>query len=194
MGEFEDLVRRTRCFRRFDPSVSISNEFLESIIDTARYTSSPLNKQPLRYIIVNTEEYKDKVFAPLKWASHLEDWNGPSELEKPSAYIIVLNHVGKSDYHLIDAGIVMQTMMLHLSSYGLNGCMMASIDKALYREIFDIEEAYEPLFALAIGFGSEKVETIALRDSENGMDYYRDENDTHIVPKRGLTEVLLGSF
>ena len=44
----------------------------------------------------------------------------------------------------------------------------------------------------SVAFGKPD-ETVVLTDAEDGkVDYYRDENDVHYVPKRPLAELIIG--
>ena len=187
--ELKEIVEKTRCYRRFK-KVDIMYDELTQVIDLARITSSARNLQPLRYIIVTKQKYKEEVFKPLRWAGALVSWNGPKEDEKPSAYIIVCADKNIADYCMVDAGIAMQTIMLALTTKGYSSCILASIDKDKYKEIFKLQENIEPLFAIAIGKAGEKIKIV---ESEN-VNYYRNEKDEHCVPKRNLDKVIIGFF
>jgi len=187
--EIKEIVEKTRCYRRFK-KVNITQEELIKVIDLARVTSSAKNLQPLRYVVVTKDKYKKEVFKPLKWAGALPRWEGPKSDEQPSAYIIVIADKSISDYCMVDAGIAMQTIMLSLTAIGYRGCILASIDKKRYKEIFNLSDDLEPLFAIAIGKAGERVKIV---ESEN-INYYRNEDDEHCVPKRKLKEVIAGLF
>ncbi|MFH1124395.1 MAG: nitroreductase family protein [Pseudomonadota bacterium] len=47
----EDLVRRTRSYRRFFQDHPISMETLKKLVGLARLSASSANRQPLKYII-----------------------------------------------------------------------------------------------------------------------------------------------
>ena len=87
--EFKDLVKNTRTTRRFKKDIKIEPKELEEVIDIARVTSSAMNKQPLKYLIVTKEELVKNLATTCKWASHLTQWT-QSEDEQPSAFIVVV--------------------------------------------------------------------------------------------------------
>lgn len=188
--DFKRMVERTRCARRFNHEVKINNDELVELVDTARITSSAKNMQPLKYIIVNDEEYFNEVHKPIQWAAHLSNWD-QSENERPSAYIIVVNDTSIEGFSMIDAGIAMQTIMLGLNAKGYAGCMLASIDKQAYKKLFSLKDHLEPMMAIAVGICDEEIGLVEARNGD--INYYR-ENDKHIVPKRPLDEVLLGCY
>ena len=187
--EFKQIVKNTRATRRFKQNITVSNDKLVEIIDLVRTTSSSKNMQPLKYIVITEEDIKEEIYKPLKWAAHLKEWD-QSEDEKPSAYILIVNDTNIDGIAMIDAGIALQTIMLGLTSMGLNGCPLASIDKSAYKKLFSLEDNLEPFLIIAIGHSTEN---ITLVDVKNDTNYYRDENENHFVPKRTLKDVLIAT-
>ncbi|QDF29360.1 nitroreductase family protein [Halarcobacter anaerophilus] len=188
--EFKDLVKNTRTTRRFKKNISIFNKDLEEIIDTARVVSSAMNKQPLKYIIVTKKKLVEKLSSSSKWASHLENWT-QSKDEQPSAYIIVLNDSSIDGYSMLDCGIALNTIMLGLKLKGFASCPLGSIDKELCKNLFSLSKNLEPILGIAVGIENETVKLVDLKKDTN---YYRDENDTHCVPKRVLKDILIKKY
>ena len=186
-NEFKTIVQNTRATRRFKQDFNINKQDLIDLIDLARITSSGKNMQPLKYIVVTDEILKDKVYKPLVWAAHLTQWT-QSSLEKPSAYIIVVNDTNIDGFSAIDSGIAMQTINLGATIKGFSSCILASIDKEMYKNIFNLDNHLEPIFAIAFG---KKDEDINIVEMKNDTNYYRDEDDTHCVPKRALEDILI---
>ena len=186
--DFIELTNNTRCVRRFKPDVTIPRYELIELINLARKTSSGKNMQPLKYIAITDDKIKDEVYKPLVWAAHLKDWDQSAD-EKPSAYILILNDTRIDGFSSIDSGIAMQTIMLGANTKGYAGCMLASIDKEAYKELFNLESHLEPMFIIALGVKNEEVKVVDIRHSN--INYYRDKNDIHCVPKRKLSAVLI---
>ncbi|HDL54159.1 MAG TPA: nitroreductase, partial [Proteobacteria bacterium] len=86
----EELVRTNRSYRRFYQDHSISGDTLKEFIGLARLTPSTANRQPIRYILSGDPEKNARIFPHLAWAGYLADWNGPTEGERPSGYILLL--------------------------------------------------------------------------------------------------------
>jgi nitroreductase len=188
-NEFKNMILQTRCTRRFAPCEIKKKELLE-LIDLARNSSSAKNMQPLKYITITDEKEKNEVYKPLMWAGHLIEWN-QSKSEKPSAYILVINDTSIDGFAPIDSGIAMQTIMLGATAKGLSGCMLASIDKVAYKKLFNLANHLEPMFIIALGKKNEDIQLVTPKDEDTN--YYRDENDTHCVPKRPLEEIVLNA-
>ena len=187
-NDFKNIVDNTRSTRRFKPNINISRDELIQLIELAKNSSSGKNMQPLKYIAITDEQIKDEVYKPLVWAAHLTQWD-QSKDEKPSAYILVINDKTIEGFSTIDSGIAMQTIMLGATAKGYAGSILASIDKEAYSKLFKLDSHLEPMFIIALGISDENIKVVDIQNSDTN--YYRDENDTHCVPKRSLNEVLI---
>ncbi len=58
--ELLELVKTRRSIRKFKPD-PISDEYVEKIIDVARWAPSGANSQPWEFIIVKKQEHRDKI-------------------------------------------------------------------------------------------------------------------------------------
>lgn len=188
---FKNLVEKSRCTRRFEKNIEIAISDIEELINVSRVTSSAKNMQPLKYIIVTQKEAVIKLAKTTKWATHLSDWT-QSEDERPSAFIILLNDKNIDGFAMFDAGVAFEAISLGASSKGLNVCALASIDKEVCKELFEIPQNCEVMIGIALGKKAETIKIVEVED--NDTNYYRDEKDAHCVPKRALEEVVLGKY
>ncbi|MCF8054469.1 MAG: nitroreductase family protein [Deltaproteobacteria bacterium] len=186
----KELVQKSRSYRRFYQEEPISLATLEELVDLARLTPSAANKQPLKYLLINTPEKNEAVFQCLAWAGYLKDWDGPTEGEKPAGYIVMLGDKDISVSYNFDNGIAAQTIMLGAVERGLGGCMIVSIKREKLAQALAIPNTYEILIVLALGKPKEKV---ILQDISPSGDvkYWRDAQGNHYVPKRPLREIIL---
>ena len=188
---FNDLVRRSRSYRRFDQETSIGLNTLRELVDLARYSPSAGNLQPLKYVLSSDPEKNALIFRDLGWAVYLKDWSGPEEGERPSAYIIILGDTEISKSVVWDHGISAQTIMLGAASSGFGGCIIATINKERLRKSLAIPPRYEILLVLALGKPKETVVTEPMASNGN-IKYWRDDKGVHHVPKRPLDEIIIG--
>jgi nitroreductase len=185
----KDLVFKNRSYRRFDESHKIELRTLESFIELARLSSSGANRQPLKYILYNKPEDCERVFPFLAWAGYLREWPGPVKGERPTAYILVLGDKTITENFGIDHGIASQSIMLGAAEAGLGGCMIQSIKREELANELSLPDRFEILLVLAIGKPVEKVVLDEIKD--NDVKYWRDEDQTHHVPKRNLNDLIL---
>jgi len=187
---FRELVLKNRSYRRFEENERISEETLKELVDLARLSPSAANLQPLRFILSADSDKNDRIFSCLAWAGYLNDWPGPSEGERPAAYIVILGDTSIVHSFGCDHGIAAQSILLGAVEKGLGGCMIASIKRAALRQSLNIPEQYEVLLVLALGRPREKV-VIEPLGPDGCIRYWRDEEGVHHVPKRPLEELLL---
>lgn len=185
----KDLILKNRSYRRFYQSEKISKAQLRDWIDLARNSASARNAQTLKYILSYEEELNARIFEQLAWAGYLSWWPGPEDGERPSAYIVVLNDSLISSNHFCDEGIAIQSILLGATEDGYGGCIIHSVNRNKLSEILNLSEQYEILYVLALG---KPKETVVLDEVKVGdIKYWRDENEVHHVPKRGLDEIIL---
>lgn len=185
----KDLILKTRSYRRFYQSDKISKDQLRDWIDLARNSASARNGQSLKYILSTEELLNSKIFELLSWAGYLTNWAGPEEGERPSAYIVILNDNLISKNYFCDDGIAIQSILLGATETGYGGCIIHSVNRNKLREVLNLPEQYEILYVLALGKPKETVVIDEIKDGD--FKYWRDENQVHHVPKRGLDEIIL---
>jgi nitroreductase len=186
----KDLILRSRSYRRFDESVPVPMSMLRELVELARFSPSGANRQPLKFKLYNEEADRERIFPCLAWAGALRDWPGPAQGERPMAYVMILGDTEISKNFATDEGIMAQSMMLGAAESGFGGCMLGAINRKRLREELAIPDRYEILLILALGKPAEKV---VLEDLAPGasINYWRDEEDVHHVPKRTLEELIL---
>lgn len=183
-----ELIRTNRSYRRFHQSERITVEQLEKWISLARFSASGRNMQPLKYALSTEESMNNEIFGHLAWAGYLTDWAGPSEGEKPAAYIVVLHDKYISDNYFCDDGIAMQSILLGAVSDGYGGCIIGSVNRAKVAAMLNLPPHLHILWVIALG---KPAESVILHDLEgDNIRYWRDENNIHHVPKRKLKELI----
>ena len=184
-----ELVKKNRSYRRFDSSVKITEGEMRSMIESARCSASAANRQRIRFALVSSKLECDTVFANIKLAGYLKDWQGPSESERPTAYVILATKEEKLDTPLaVDLGIAAQSILLTATEMGFGGCMILSFDHAAVDALIRNDE-YKSALVIALGKPSERVYLTDVKDGD--IKYFRDENDDHAVPKLSLDELII---
>ena len=185
-----DLVIRNRSCRRFDEDFVIERQTLVDLIDLARLSASAGDLQPLKYILSCMPEKNALIFRHLAWAGYLEDWPGPREGERPSAYIVVLRDTEIGDAFGCDHGIAAQSILLGAVEQGLAGCMIGSIDRKALGAALHVPDQFKILLVLALG---KPRETVVIEETgpQGNIKYWRDETGVHHVPKRLLRELII---
>jgi nitroreductase len=185
-----DLVLTNRSYRRFHQDEAIDLEVLRELVDLARLSASGANKQPLKYVLSSDPDTNALIFPHLGWAGYLEDWSGPAEGERPSAYVVILGDTEIRRSFGCDHGIAAQSILLGATERGLGGCMIGSVKKRGLRDALEIPSRYEILLVIALGKPKETV-AIETVGPDGDIEYWRDDEGVHHVPKRPLDDIIL---
>jgi nitroreductase len=163
---------------------------MRDLIDLARQTPSGNNRQPLKYVISCQPEMNKAIYRTIAWAASLPEWDGPDESERPTGYVVILNDNRIGNPRMDNVGIAAQTILLGAVSMGLGGCMFGSVKRSLLKDILALEDHLEVQLVISLG---KPVEKIVLKEAqlEGSVTYYRDPDQTHYVPKRSLSEVIV---
>jgi len=186
-----DLVLQNRSYRRFQQNHAIDMATLRELVELTTLCPSSGNLQPLRYALSCDPDSNAKIFQHLAWAGYLTDWPGPTQGERPSAYIVVLGDTQACHDVNCDHGIAAQTILLGAVERGLGGCMIGAVQREPLRRLLDIPERYKILLVIALGKPRETV-VIDPVGPDGSIKYWRDNGSVHHVPKRSVDEVILG--
>lgn len=188
-----DLIMRCRSIRRFYEDVRIDDETLRQLVDLARMSPTSANLQPLKFLLCNDPQMNSLVNDHLSWAGYLNNWEGPKPGERPSAYIFILGDTNISRTITADQGIAAHSILLGATELGLGGCIIASIKRRELRPLINLPDTYEILLIVALGKPREEV-VLEETGKDGDIQYWRDENNVHHVPKRPLDELIIGKL
>lgn len=186
--ELREIVEKARTVRRFRENSPIPQFILHELVDLARLAPCGANKQAIRYCIVTQPELRKKVFATLGWAAYLTDWDGPSEGERPAAYIIQLENAADPCLRPVDPGFAAQNILLGAAEKDLGACLIDNVKREELAKSLNLPEGWRVLYVIALGTAAEEVQIRPI-DPEHGIRYWREEL-VHCVPKRTLEELI----
>ena len=188
---FRELVKQSRSRRTFSAEARLTRQTLVELCDVARYTPAAMNLQPLKYRLVSDADEVARMTGITRWAAALTK-KMPLEGRGPSGYIVICHDTTISErkpIFMIDVGIAAQTIMLGACERGFGGCIIGSAKAEDVAHLLQLPETAIPVLILGLGVPDEKV---VLTEAKDGaVKYYRDENNTHFVPKRPLKELIL---
>ena len=186
-----DILVKARSIRRFDNGRPIEYDSLVELIEGVRYTPSTSNLQALKFYISNDKETNALIRANTAWARLLEGYNGPSDDENPTAYIVICLDTDISDKVELfrkDVGIAAQTINLLACEKGIGCCMIGSFGASRLIEDLSLAPNLSPQLVLALGYPTECPSVI---DANGDVKYFRDENGDHFVPTRRVNELII---
>ncbi|MCW4039746.1 MAG: nitroreductase family protein [Candidatus Bathyarchaeota archaeon] len=182
---YETIINR-RTTRKFQQK-PVAEQVLRRCVDAARLSPSGSNRQPLKYVIVNTKDQLQKVFKATRWAGSLPEYY-PSDDEAPMAYIAILLDTTIRESPAHDAGIAAMSISLVAYDAGIASCMLGGIDRGVLRDVLKVPEHLNIILLVALGYAAEK--QVAEVAEDGNIKYWLDENGVIHVPKRSLDEIL----
>lgn len=186
MTVYEAIMNR-RTIRKFTQQ-PVGREKLLKLVDCARMAAYGANAQPLKFKIVDDKETADEIFPKTKWAAMLDNGT-PAEGERPAAYIAVIGDTDIKKTFEVDAGAAVTNMMLAAEEMGIATCWMGAIDRAAIKRILGLDEKYELVYILALGYPAQRSRAVEMKNGSTK--YYLDDEAVLNVPKRSMEEILL---
>ena len=189
----KELIKKNRSVRGYDNSREVTIEELREMVDCARLSASSVNMQPLKYILVRTEDGKARVLEQVSFAAKLSTLKLPHKGNEPMAYIVICQdeQISKSETGFLrDVGIAAQSITLAATELGLGACMLGYFSPDKLRQALDLSENLKPQLVISLGKSVEDIRIVEIEEGES-TDYYRDEAGIHYVPKRILDDVII---
>ncbi|RRD69323.1 MULTISPECIES: nitroreductase family protein [unclassified Desulfovibrio] len=191
--DFKALMEEARTCRRFVEEKPLSMADLEWLVECARLAPSARNAQSLRFALVGHGPACQKLFALTRWAAALKDWGGPHEGERPTGFIVILAPADAGQLVFYDVGIAAQSMQLAAASRGWGCCMIYSFDHKAVPELLRVPADMKAALVLGLGLAREK-RVVAPLPADGSVQYWRDAQGVHHVPKRPLEDLIAGRY
>ena len=188
-----ELAMKNRSYRGYDESYRFTKEELMELVNVTRFAASSVNRQPFAYYIAWEKDEVDKIQKLTKWARGLPQMTLPHPGMCPTGWVIVLHNTDWApnvERFRQDRGIVAQTLLLAAAEKGLGGCMIGNYVPDEVKAALDLPDNMVPVLIIALGKPAEKI-VITEVGEDGDVNYYRDENDVHYVPKRKLEDIVL---
>ncbi len=189
---FEELVRKTRSYRSFDPEYPIEKKRLLDWISLMRLTPSSRNLQMMKFRVVLSDAERGSLLALTRWAGALPQLHLPPVGHEPAAYVVIC-----ADQTIVknakdfgkDVGILAQTLLLAATNDGFGGCMIGNFSPDEVRDCLHLSPELTPVLVVALG---KPDETVVLTDlpADGCINYYRTDG-VHYVPKRSLSDLVI---
>ena len=151
----EEILKRRWSPRAFSDRM-VEPEKLRSLWEAARWAPSSFNEQPWHFIVAT----RDKPAEHAKLLSCLVEKNQQWARYAPVLMISVteLNFAktGKPNRHAFhDVGLAMGSLLVEATALDLFVHQMAGFSPDKVKELFAVPEGFEPVAAIAIGYGAD---------------------------------------
>lgn len=137
--------------RQFSPQ-NVQSEIKRNVLEAARMTGTGLNTQHWRFVLVEDRDRLKKL---------AEDSTSGMWIEGANFAVIVLTNP-KYNFHMIDAGRVLQNMQLAAWNYGVASGLFTGVREDKLRNDFEIPK--ELNITLVVGFGYPSNKLVGKKD------------------------------
>lgn len=186
--ELMELLKTRRTYRRYEQR-KVDGSIIDEMLLAASYASSAANRQPLSYIVVQSEEKLKAVFPMTCWARYLPAEQGkPKEAEQPVLFVAVVQNTDISTECDIDVGLAISNMTLAAWKHGVGSCIIGAFDRARLSEVFSLSTNQVLHTMVAFGYPLHKSRLTAIEGGD--IRYYLDKNGDYVVPKRNVKDIV----
>ncbi len=135
--EFSKVIQTRRSLRRYDPDRPIPEDTLQRILEAGRIAPSASNKQPWEFLVVKSEEMRQKLSS-----CYDRDW-----LKNAPVILVILGNreeawVRDNDGHNsieVDLTIAMDHIILAAANEGVGSCWILAYNYKQLKEVLNLE-------------------------------------------------------
>ena len=118
----------------------IPDDVVERILDAGRLAGSAVNRQPWRFVVVETEELRERVAETVYAAANVQN----------AALVVAISTEGAKSP--LDVGRAMQNMFLAAWNEGVVSCPNGMPDAARTAQVLGLEGGERPVVVLSFGY------------------------------------------
>lgn len=144
------MEQRFSC-RSYNLGRTVDRDLISAVLDAARIAPSACNRQPWKFLVVESEEARDIIAM-----AYNRDW-----IRSAPAYIIALgdhdeawHRADGKDHTDVDVSIAVEHICLAAASLGLATCWVCNFDPHIVTTGFNIPANLEPVAIIPIGYAA----------------------------------------
>jgi nitroreductase len=149
----EEILRRRWSPRAFSDR-PVEPEKLQSLFEAARWAASSFNEQPWNFIVATKQQPEEHARLLSCLVEGNQRWARAAPVLMVSVAKLNFDKTGKPNRHAFhDVGLAMGNVLVQATALGLSVHQMAGFSPEKVREIYGVPEGFEPVAAIAIGYG-----------------------------------------
>ena len=148
-----EILRRSWSPRSFSDRL-VEPEKLQSLFEAARWAASSFNEQPWNFIVATKQKPEEHARLLSCLVEGNQRWARAAPVLVVSVAKLNFDKTGKPNRHAFhDVGLAMGNVLVQATALGLFVHQMAGFSPEKVREIYGVPEGFEPVAAMAIGYG-----------------------------------------
>ncbi len=150
--DFWQVLEKRYSVRRFDPSIEVSPETVERLLEAATRAPSAGNRQPWHFYVVRDAEVRQALAA----AAYGQDFVA----QAPLAIVVCADaeqsaarygQRGRDLYCLQDTAVAAEHILLAATALGLGGCWVGAFDEGRASRALGLPQGHRPVAILPLG-------------------------------------------
>lgn len=184
---FSELIKKNRTKRIYN-GTNVPVSMLRELIEDCRFSASTVNRQDIRYILINDDKLCNDIFN----ITNLPTVHKVDIKNKPGAFVVM---VVDSELKLPDnflyynVGIATANLTMSATSKGYNCVTLLSTDLKKLSDLISLDNSKKAVSVIAVGKSDQEVETVDIDGGETA--YYKREEIIHVVPKLKSSALIL---
>lgn len=144
--EVMKAVKERRSIRKYSAE-EVKREKIEKLLDAARWAPSSKNSQPWEFIVIKSEETKERIANNAKY----EDF-----ITEAPVVIAFVTDPSRSHLHKIDGALATQNFQLAAWALGLGTCWIGTMNREKVKKLLNIPQKKHLLTVLPVGHPAEE--------------------------------------
>jgi nitroreductase len=155
---FHELATKRRSCRAFDPSREVAMDLVQQCLEAARLAPSACNRQPWRFIIVQSAATRQAICQRGLLPGIKQEWL----TDAPVIAVLCVKRdlvthrlapvISGVPYYLIDAGIAGEHFVLQATELGLGTCWIGWFSEKQIRKELRIPRGVQVVSLIALGY------------------------------------------
>ena len=150
----KSIINTRRSIRKYDPSVPVTREQIDSLMEAAMLAPSARNKRPWEFIAVTKREILDEI-------AEIHPFGSMCKTATAAIVVVALPQTELViGYYPQDCGAAAQNILLRAVELGLGACWCGVYPREeripLFRKLFDVPEPKIPFCVIAVGTPAEQ--------------------------------------
>lgn len=143
-----DSILSRRSIRKYEPR-DIPEDILRQILEVGRQAPSAVNRQPIRFVIVNDHEIAKEFSSDLF-----------NRFIKDAPAVIVgcadVNSLLTGKWAVVDATIAMQNMVIAAWTLGVGSCWIGAFNEKKVKESLKVPDKWRVVALITLGYPAEQ--------------------------------------
>jgi nitroreductase len=149
----EEILRRRWSPRAFS-NRAVEPEKLQSLFEAARWAPSCFNEQPWNFIFATKQKPEEHARLLSCLVEGNQQWARAAPVLMVSVAKLNFARTGKPNRHALhDVGLATGNMLVQATALGLFVHQMGGFSVEKVREIYGVPDGFEPVAAIAVGYG-----------------------------------------